>query len=374
MNLKMTTLAVAALALTCMAGARAQSGVTIYGLIDVGVDSAKAGGTHFTRVVSGGSLGSRLGFRGVEDLGGGLSAVFRLESGINVDTGSFAQGGLAFGREATVGLASTKWGTVNFGRQSSPYNASLPWVDAFVWAGAGGLLGLSKSSTNTIQVLPLAVNGRPDNSVGWVSPSLGGLQFRVLFASGEKSATLGNTRGASARYTSGPIDAVAAYVKAQAGTAGTGALQATVVGGSYDFGPAKVYLGYTREQNNCSNCTGAYARPPGLTGSNGADSRLINFGVRVPVGTFTAIAQVVRIQDRAEYTVSPGNRDGLWLSVGAEYSLSKRTLLYATAGSISNRNGSQYMPGAGSTQAVAGLVPPGDPRATVIGAGVKHTF
>lgn len=364
----------ALLALTCMAGARAQSSVTVYGLADVGVDWAKAGSTHLLRMFSGGSMGSRLGFRGVEDLGDGLAAVFRLEMGLNLDEGTLAQGGRGFGREATVGISSKNWGTVNLGRQPSPYSASMPYIDAFNWEGAGGFLGLTKSSVNTIQVLPLAASGRPDNSIGWVSPTLGGVQLRALVASGEKSATSGNIYGAAARYTSGPIDALVAYSQVKAGTAGTGELKAAVVGGSYDLGPARLYVGYTREQNNCSNCTGQFARPPGFAGSRGTDFRLANLGARVPFGNFTAIVQAVRIQDRGGYTVSPGSRDATWLSVGGDYSLSKRTMLYATAGSISNQNGSQYMPGAGSSQAPAGLVPPGDPRATVVGTGIKHVF
>jgi predicted porin len=374
MTMTMTKVAAAALVLACAAGAHAQSSVTVYGLLDVGMEWSNGGSMSQVRMFSGGSMGSRLGFRGVEDLGGGLSAVFRLESGLNVDIGTLAQGGLAFGREATVGLASTTWGTVSLGRQPSPYNVSLPWVDAFIWEGAGGLLGLSKSGATTVQVIPLAVNGRPDNSVGWVSPNFNGVQVRALVALSEKSPTLGNIQGASARYTKGPIDVVAAYSRAKAGTAGTGELRAASVGGSYDFGPARAYLGYTREQNNCSNCVGGFARPAGFTGSHGADYRLINLGARFPFGAFTAIAQVVRIQDRGEYTVSPGSRDATWLSVGGDYFLSKRTTLYATVGSIANRNGSQYIPGAGSSQAVAGLVPLGNPRATVAGVGIKHTF
>lgn len=82
----------------------------------------------------------------------------------------------------------------------------------------------------------------------------------------------------------------------------------------------------------------------------------------------------MRIQDRGEYTVSPGSRYATWLSVGGDYTLSKRTTLYATAGSIANQNGSQYIPGAGTSQAVEGLVPLGNPRATVVGLGINHSF
>lgn len=88
--------------------------------------------------MSGGALGSRLGFRGVEDLGGGTSAVFRLEQGINLDDGTLGQGGRAFGREASVGLASTTRGTVTAGRPPTPYYVAQSGVDAFAWMGSGG--------------------------------------------------------------------------------------------------------------------------------------------------------------------------------------------------------------------------------------------
>src|SRR5262245_49833884 len=101
----------AALAALAVPGAaRAQSSVTIYGLFDIGVEAAKSGGGSTVREISGGSFGSRLGFRGVEDLGGGLSAVFRLENGFAGDSGVLAQGGLIFGREASVGLAKQGFG------------------------------------------------------------------------------------------------------------------------------------------------------------------------------------------------------------------------------------------------------------------------
>ncbi|MBU0794194.1 MAG: porin, partial [Alphaproteobacteria bacterium] len=89
--------AVACAALLCVCGAaNAQSSVTMYGRVDAGMDSPRSGGSSVNRLVSGGSAGSNLGFRGVEDLGGGLAAVFRLEMGINLDDGTLGQGGRAF--------------------------------------------------------------------------------------------------------------------------------------------------------------------------------------------------------------------------------------------------------------------------------------
>jgi predicted porin len=115
--------ALAGLAVTALAQpAPAGSSVTIYGLADLGVEhltNVGAGGSSLTRMPGlTGSLPSRLGFRGSEDLGGGLKAVFTLEMGLALDTGTLNQGGRGFGRQAFVGLAGP-WGAVTLGRNYS---------------------------------------------------------------------------------------------------------------------------------------------------------------------------------------------------------------------------------------------------------------
>ncbi|WP_308610527.1 porin [Massilia frigida] len=100
--------------------AMAQSSVTVYGVADAALvkeSGGVAGGV--TKMVGGVEGGSRLGFRGTEDLGGGLAAIFTLEMGFNLDTGTSAQGGVAFGRQAFVGLNS-KAGALTLGRQYTP--------------------------------------------------------------------------------------------------------------------------------------------------------------------------------------------------------------------------------------------------------------
>ena len=87
----------------------AQSNVAIYGIADAGLELSNHGKGSLTRVVSGGQFASRLGFRGSEDLGDGLAALFRLEMGLNLDDGTLGQGGRIFGREAIVGLRSSRW-------------------------------------------------------------------------------------------------------------------------------------------------------------------------------------------------------------------------------------------------------------------------
>ena len=121
MTLKKKTLATATIgtiataAATLCGAAHAQSNVTIYGLFDVGVQLEDASNGKTVKVVSGGRSGSRLGFRGSEDLGGGLSAIWVGESGLNLDTGGLGQGGRFFGRQVYVGLKGG-WGTLVGGR------------------------------------------------------------------------------------------------------------------------------------------------------------------------------------------------------------------------------------------------------------------
>lgn len=174
--------------LSVCGAANAQSSVTIYGRADAGMDSPRSGGSSVNRVFSGGSAGSNLGFRGVENLGGGLAAVFRLEMGINLDDGTLGQGGRAFGREASVGLSDARFGTLQMGRIPTPYYMVQSSVDAFVWEGAGGLLALTRniSPTTQRQVLPMGVSARQDNAVNYVSPRWGGVELRGQYSFGEK--------------------------------------------------------------------------------------------------------------------------------------------------------------------------------------------
>ncbi len=113
-------------------GALAQTNVTIYGLIDTGIvhETGNVAGS-VTKVTSGMSNGSRIGFKGSENLGDGLSVIFLLESGYQVDTGAMGQGGLLFGRQAYVGLKSVDKGTVTLGRQYTPQYNTLVLADPF---------------------------------------------------------------------------------------------------------------------------------------------------------------------------------------------------------------------------------------------------
>ncbi len=264
------TARLAATALLLLGGAaRAQSNVTVYGLLDAGVDLTRAGKGSSYRVISGGDAASRWGIRGAEDLGDGLSAVFKLESAVLLDTGSTAP---AFWlRESSVGVSSSRLGTVTMGRTPTPYWMTSWVLDAFVWGTSGGYPAISRSGATTQQLLPLLLNARVDNSLSYVSPGMNGFEFRAQGALGEGSASVGRSFSAATRYAKGAVDVALAWQRQNSSNNANGNVQAIALGGSYDLGAAKAYAGYTNEKNSCSTCAGTLARAAGISGSNASE-------------------------------------------------------------------------------------------------------
>ncbi|NYT69825.1 porin [Pusillimonas noertemannii] len=347
----------------------AQEGVKIYGIFDGGLDISHTDGSTTGRVISGGAAGSRLGFIGSENLRNGWSANFRLENGFAGNTGMAGQGGRLFGREASVGISHEVFGALTLGRIPTPISLAQSKIDAFHWMGSGGLISLSRGAK--YQVAPQVVSARVDNAINYVSPEWNGWRLTALASINDRVAALGDAYGVSLRYTNGPLDILAAYGRQQSGRGGTGHLEAWLVGGSYDFDNWRMYLGYTGEKNSCSNCLGSFARLPGSGTSN---ISLWNIGVRIPFGFLTAIAQITRVIDSSDYLSPAGNRNATWLAVGAEYRLSRRTLLYAALGTIDNQNGSGYTLGSGGVQMRSKPISAGDDRSTTVSLGIKHIF
>jgi outer membrane protein OmpU len=186
--------------------ARAQSSVQLYGIVDDALTYTNniRGGRTWAQF-SGVARNDRWGFRGVEDLGGGYHAIFRLENGFSITNGTLGQGGLEFGRQAFVGLASDRLGTITLGRQYdfmttnlSPFSAGtlIPSVFAFHLGDYDRLGG-----------------ERIDNTVKYVSPSLGGLQFGALYAFGGQAGNFASNSatGFGAAYAQGPLHLATAY-------------------------------------------------------------------------------------------------------------------------------------------------------------------
>jgi predicted porin len=298
--MKKTLVAVAALAASA---AFAQSSVTLYGVADAYFGSEKVAGVSQTVVNDGGLSNSRIGVSVKEDLGAGLSAFAVIEGGVALDAGA---GGLNANRKSVVGL-SGDFGAVSLGRQNTPLeNAIENTIDAqgnsafsAVYAAVGGNVAAAGVTMNTY-----------GNSVRYDSPNFDGFSGAVQIGLGEnKGATTPAGRGVSLNltYANGPVAVAFAHQSDKTGGAFSTTDRTTTVGGSYDFGPAKLNLGYGRTTD--------------VIGTN--DGRALSVGVTVPVGAFTVIGQY------ANAKVS--NTAGSSKSFGLEgrYALSKRTTVYA---------------------------------------------
>ncbi|WP_431227700.1 porin [Burkholderia contaminans] len=180
-------------------GAHAQSSVTLYGIIDTGVEyvsHANAAGDHVVRMPGvTGELPSRWGLRGTEDLGGGYQAVFTLESGFNVRGGDLGQGGRLFGRQAFVGLKSG-FGTLAFGRQYTMTYLALQGADII----GPDIYGLGSFDA-------YVPNGRADNAVTYVG-AYRGVTFGAAYSFGRDGAGTGNSPGQGTCAGQVPGDAV----------------------------------------------------------------------------------------------------------------------------------------------------------------------
>lgn len=176
--------------------ASAQNSVTIYGIVDVAtVYSSNQGGASNTYMRSGNLAGSRIGFKGVEDLGGGTNAIFLLENGFNVDTGELSSTSSFFNRQAYVGLSNTHYGTLTAGRQYTPYYLFVAPIGPTT-----ALTGATGAHPGDIDGLDTTI--RSNNSVTYTSPVFNGLQFSGLVGFGETAGNMsaGRTLSAAVKY------------------------------------------------------------------------------------------------------------------------------------------------------------------------------
>lgn len=336
----------------------AQTNVTLYGVVDLGMKYekglSKAGGVW--ALASGQQFGSRLGLRGSEDLGGGLSANFVLENGFTADDGALANGGRLFGRQAWAGIKGS-FGAVNLGRQySATYNA-LNAVDPFGLNQAGDAqrvygYGLGK-------VDPIS---RSDNTITYTSASTNGINAMVGYKFGETPGSLntGSSKFVGLSYIAGAVNVQASYqntdgvslgatttqLGAIAASTGIGASTVNVknafIGGVYDFGFLKAHLGYGDAK---------------LSASNDTTIRSYLVGTTVPVGKGAATASWNR-NDVRDLVAGASNQ----YAVGYTYPFSKRTNFYSSASYTRNDSGVRL------NAATNGA------SAHEFQAGIRHTF
>lgn len=308
--MKKSVLALAVLG-TFVGAAAAQSSVTLYGRLDTAVSYSdlEIGDEIFGMNGTGWNPigGSRWGLRGTEDLGGGLKVNFMLESGFGGDTGAGNPAKL-FDRQARVGLSSATLGEIRLGRQDTlTRTTNLGFSDIT----AEGEITI----VDTIAGVPLFQNfsSRVDNSVGYFSPSFGGLSVAALVAAGESTAP--RQQGAMVSYSGGPLKLALTYEGFDGGPVSSSSYnEVLTVGGSYNFGFATLSLGY---QSTDDFGTATSYTP-------GTDHNAYAVGVMVPFGAFQFRAQYIDSTVEAP----AGDIDAEKFGLSLRYALSKRTTVY----------------------------------------------
>ena len=385
--MKKSLTAIAALAVTGLASA--QSSVTLFGVIDAGVTYQSATSRDATTGLSSkqskwslansGYNSSRIGFRGTEDLGGGLAASFWLEAPITNDDG--ATGVSTFNRRSTVSL-SGGFGELRLGRD---YTATF-WNDTvFDPFGTNGS-GINVISTvNGSTGLNNANYVRASNMVGYfLPPNLGGFYGQVQYSLNENtktsatdltaasSSSAGRYVGGRFGYANGPLDVALAMgenVVADTTTL-TRKVQTINLGASYDFGPVKLFGELSNVKNKFE-----------LAAGNSRDSYngyLIGASMPVGAGLIRASYSMVRYNEGAAGITGEDPR-AQKLAIGYVHNLSKRTALYATVARVNNRNDAAYTGSLSSASTTgygsAGVGYTGLPRSsTGYDFGIRHAF
>lgn len=320
--------------------AHAQSTVTLYGLVDEGLNyTNNAGHGAALKMSSGDVLGSRFGLKGSEDLGGGLSAIFRLENGFNASNGSLGQGGRLFGRQAYVGLSSTQYGTLTLGRQ---YDPTSDLFAAMTAAGnwAGNIASSPFDNDNADW------DFRVNNSVKYTTPTLGGFSGEAMYAFSNTAGGFNENRviSAAGQYQAGGLTAVAGYLQIDhpgAGTAGAvtddsvfdarkhESIDAAV---SYKF--SKALLGFAYSHTSVDDPTDSVYFTQPITPANGGtwtswkfDNFQVNGQYYITPALWAGASYTYTI---GHLDTTAGNYQPKWhtASLMLDYDLSKRTSFY----------------------------------------------
>jgi len=365
MQKKIIALAVAAMA---SGAAFAQStNVQIYGVVDMYYGQSSASGNPAAKSVralqNGGLSGSRIGFRGTEDLGNGLKALFTLEYGLAPDVGAGSWTGVA--RQSFLGL-SGNFGTVLAGRlQTQGYNFAAKY-DAM---GAGALSPVGQlSDNNTGAGIGLSISardalGRQDNSFAYVLPTfVEGLTLSAVYSFGTggenvKTNAAGtdpqDIYGVAAEYDRGPLSVgfVHHNVNDFGGAKGTDQTE-NAIGVAYNFGVAKLFASYQTSKTETA-------------AADIVDARLWNIGARVPVGAAGSVGLAyATFKDKEPASALKAKS---W-AIDYQYSLSKRTTAYAGYSRVSNGNGNAY------NLLNLGAVPAAGGKESQVIVGMRHTF
>ena len=357
--MKKSLIAIAALA--AVGAASAQSSVTLYGLADVYAGQSKTVETFGAEKVevkktgfnSGGLQGSRIGVKGVEDLGNGLKAVFNYEMGFDAIDGHLTANGssdVGFGRRAVVGLQGG-FGSVLLGRDYTPLHNLL---------SASTPNGMANTWETTTDAFNTRANGvhYAGNFAGVGVQAFGGYakETEKTFTNGVLTSTDVDEKstgyGLGLSYANGPfmVGVAGQQFKGEKGGVTVSKDTEAGVGASYDFGAAKLFANYVQLKNEA--------------GVNELKTQEANIGVNVPLGAATLMAQYGHNRLKAyDNGVQVGKAKGNDWVVGANYAFSKRTDVYARVGRMDDL---KFKDMDGNTV--------GSSKAESFGVGLRHKF
>jgi GBP family porin len=346
--------------------AAAQSSVTLYGIVDSGITyTSNQKGSTTWQATGGNEQGTRWGMVGTEDLGGGTTAIFKLENGFNIETGTASANGRMFGRQAWVGLANQRWGSFTMGRQ---YNAAQ---DSLAPLQIGASTSLTQYALHPFDTDDLNNSFRTDNSVKYVTPTFAGFQGNAMYGfSNETNFAQNRSWSVGGTYAQGPLHLGIAYVVLDNPALDTtGAIpsdnyytflkgitkqQIWGAAGTYDFGNATFGMLYTSSLFNLQ--TGASQR---FNNYEGSFRYRFTPAVMFAIGeTYTQVLTTQSTKPSVHY---------LQTSAGVQYYLSKRTDLYVNA--IYQRSSSN------TVADIEGISNPSSSSTQVVGVvGIRHKF
>lgn len=344
---KLLLAAAVAAAIPCAASAQSTPNVTMFGVMDMGLNRIDLGaGATSMRVDSGMLSTGRWGLRGSEDLGGGLSALFHLEGEVAGDTGTGSNGGaFVFTRRVFAGLKGG-FGEIYAGRDYTP----AYWADIAADITGYGLYGSSR-----VFQASSGLTNRFSNGLFWNSPVWSGFQVKAVWSTGEQTAEpkdRGNALGLGAFYTSGPLLLTAHYQSVKNTATPVVETKETGIGGGYTIGPVRLRAGWGK------------ADPEG----NANNLSQVHLGAGYTVGAGEFYVQGQQIKREAATGTEP--KATVW-GLGYVHSLSKRTTLYAAYGQTrNNATGNFVLANSANTYAptAAGESPKG------LALGIRHQF
>ncbi|MFX1766469.1 porin [Paraburkholderia sp. A1RI-2L] len=349
--------AIAMLGIGLTGSAFAQSSVTLYGIVDQSIrftNNSNAANDNQVQLTNGAITNSRWGLKGDEDLGAGMKAVFRLESGFDPQTGKLNQGGRLFGRYAYVGLES-QYGTVTFGRQGT---------EAFNFYGDFDPLTVGNYTANSWPFFMTV--GRIDSAATYTG-QFGGLHLGATYGFGQQPGSLSKNSSWSVRasYDLGPASFGGTYQETR--DLSNNIQRMWGVGVKYAAGPATLFAGYLGGQDGTGAVDEALNDPSRtvITGSPSANQRrdmTLYTGATYQATPALALTGAFYYDDMHNlngYAANNGERyTGVLL---AEYSLSKATQVYGTV-DYNHVSGGAY------TEL------PGKNNQTGVAVGIRHMF